>query len=92
MEALYQRLAGLSEGSVCLQGMMLVVAGLVIQLGLAAAQIAQYDPTCPKNWVQYEDACYRFVRSPVKRREAAREACQVSMAVNCCYVSPPYKW
>ena len=67
-----------------LQGGMLAVLALVVQLGLAAAQIAQYDPTCPKNWVQYEDACYRFVRSPVKRREAAREACQVSTAANCC--------
>ena len=57
---------------------MLLVTGLVVQLGLALAQLARYDPTCPKNWVQYEDACYRFVRSPIKRRDAAREACQVS--------------
>ncbi|XP_043215270.1 contactin-like [Amphibalanus amphitrite] len=55
---------------------MLLLLGLVVQLGFTAAQLARYDPTCPKNWVQYEDACYRFVRSPIKRRDAAREACQ----------------
>ena len=73
-------MTGELTGCLAPQGVMLVVAGLVVvQLGLALAQIARYDPTCPKNWVQYEDACYRFVRSPIKRREAAREACQVSV-------------
>jgi len=56
---------------------MTPLAVLTALVGLCSAQLTtRYDPPCPKNWVEYDDSCYRFVRSPIKKRDNAREACQ----------------
>lgn len=34
----------------------------------------QYN--CPKHWIKFQESCYRFVKSPLKRREDARRTCQ----------------
>ena len=31
---------------------------------------------CPRNWVRYENSCYKFTRSPIKRWDDARLICQ----------------
>ena len=31
---------------------------------------------CPRHWKRFQESCYRFVRSPLKRREEARRTCQ----------------
>ncbi|XP_037068317.1 contactin-like isoform X2 [Pollicipes pollicipes] len=49
-------------------------------LGLCYSQLTRYDPTCRKNWVEYDKSCYRFFRSPLKDRDDARDACQVFAA------------
>ena len=33
---------------------------------------------CPRNWVEFQESCYKFNRSPPKRWDLAREICQVS--------------
>ena len=35
---------------------------------------------CPRNWVEFQDSCYKFNRSPPKRWDLAREICQVILA------------
>ena len=38
------------------------------------------DPSikkCPPHWIQNEDTCYKFVRSPVKNRNNAKLQCEV---------------
>ena len=32
---------------------------------------------CPRNWVRFENSCYKFNRSPPKRWDLAREQCRV---------------
>ena len=32
---------------------------------------------CPRNWVEFQESCYKFNRSPPKRWDLAREICQV---------------
>lgn len=36
------------------------------------------DKTCPTNWIQNAENCYKFVRSPKKDRSDAKIQCQVS--------------
>ena len=38
----------------------------------------KYDPDaiCPKTWINYANACYRFTRSPIKTRDEARTYCR----------------
>jgi hypothetical protein len=37
-----------------------------------------YDPDaiCPKSWVHYATSCYKFIRSPIKTRDEARQYCR----------------
>ena len=35
---------------------------------------------CPRNWVEFQESCYKFNRSPPKRWDLAREICQVILA------------
>lgn len=34
---------------------------------------------CPDYWVQYQDSCYRFVKSPQRSYNESRSLCQVSL-------------
>lgn len=34
------------------------------------------DLRCPQHWVQFQQSCYKFIRSPVRNREDARRNCQ----------------
>lgn len=36
------------------------------------------DYRCPEHWVQFQQSCYRFIKSPLRRREDARKNCAVS--------------
>ena len=44
---------------------------------------------CPRNWVEFQDSCYKFNRSPPKRWDLAREICQVIISLvntsNACF-------
>ncbi|XP_012215435.1 contactin [Linepithema humile] len=55
-----------------------VVFSLIL-LFPALAQHAFYQQTyykCPQHWKQFQDSCYRFVKSPLRQREDARKNCQ----------------
>ncbi|XP_055933759.1 contactin-like isoform X2 [Argiope bruennichi] len=32
--------------------------------------------TCPKNWVDFKDSCYKFTRAPLKTRDEAEASCR----------------
>jgi len=31
---------------------------------------------CPQHWMQFQESCYRFIKSPLRPREDARKNCQ----------------
>ncbi|XP_057342220.1 contactin [Microplitis mediator] len=31
---------------------------------------------CPKHWLKHQDSCYRFIKSPLKKREEAKRTCE----------------
>lgn len=33
---------------------------------------------CPEYWIQFQNSCYRFIKSPLKPYNEARRICQVS--------------
>ncbi|XP_034935862.1 contactin [Chelonus insularis] len=35
-----------------------------------------YDYRCPKYWIKYQQSCYRFVKSPIKRKDDAKLLCE----------------
>lgn len=36
---------------------------------------------CPEYWVQFQNSCYRFIKSPLKPYNEARRICQVSCGI-----------
>lgn len=47
-------------------------------LGQTSLKTENYDPDaiCPKAWVHYTTSCYKFIRSPIKTRDEARQYCR----------------
>ena len=35
-----------------------------------------FEERCPRNWERFENSCYKFTRSPIKRWSDARELCR----------------
>lgn len=35
------------------------------------------DLKCPEHWYQFQDSCYRFIKSPLKAYNEAKRICQV---------------
>ncbi|XP_076173707.1 contactin-like [Ptiloglossa arizonensis] len=31
---------------------------------------------CPQHWIQFQESCFRFIKSPIREREEARKNCQ----------------
>lgn len=46
--------------------------------GQSNVKTETYDPDaiCPKSWVHYTTSCYKFIRSPIKTRDEARQYCR----------------
>lgn len=42
---------------------------------LAVLPLLVLAQDCPRGWLEYSDSCYKFVRSPPKSREDARDLC-----------------
>lgn len=36
--------------------------------------------TCPKNWADFKDSCYKFTRTPLKTRDEAEDRCRTHNA------------
>lgn len=34
---------------------------------------------CPENWIRRENSCYRFIKSPTRRRTDAQLNCKVNI-------------
>ena len=58
----------------------LLAASLLSLISVALAQNlcdTYYNETkCPRHWKRFQASCYRFVQSPLKRREEAKRTCQ----------------
>ncbi|XP_015912441.1 contactin [Parasteatoda tepidariorum] len=35
-----------------------------------------HSQTCPKNWIDFKDSCYKFTRTPLQTREGAEDMCR----------------
>lgn len=36
---------------------------------------------CPEYWLQFQESCYRFIKSPLRAYNDARKICQVSVVL-----------
>ncbi|KAH0545705.1 contactin [Cotesia glomerata] len=56
-----------------------LLACLLMSTTLIVGQNIYLDQTlfkCPKYWIRHQESCYRFVSSPIKKREEARKICE----------------
>lgn len=37
---------------------------------------SEYELKCPQHWEQYQQSCYRFIKSPMRAREDAKKNCE----------------
>ncbi|KAK0161854.1 hypothetical protein PV327_008261 [Microctonus hyperodae] len=58
----------------------LLATCLLASLSVIAGQnLVYYGETqyqCPKHWIKFQESCYRFIKTPLKRRDEARTICQ----------------
>uniref|UniRef100_A0A1B6CPI8 Contactin n=1 Tax=Clastoptera arizonana TaxID=38151 RepID=A0A1B6CPI8_9HEMI len=53
----------------------LIFCGYILNLVLSQS-LLQEDIRCPQYWVQFQNSCYRFNKSPLRSRNDARRNCQ----------------
>lgn len=63
--------------------MWLTTTTLCLLVSLVQSQVllrgnTLYDNLkCPEHWLQYQESCYRFIKSPLRAYAEARKICQV---------------
>lgn len=63
-----------SSSNLLLLSTLLIVTTSNLATGQSRYTIDEYQ--CPKHWIKHLESCYRFIRSPLKKRDDARQACE----------------